>query len=270
MWRESVEALLIIGILQAWISNYASETKAGRYLWGGVLSGLVLAVLMALTIFKLSAKLPEGTHDYFLVVMMILAMILIIQMVLWMRSNGRFLKSKLENGLNEARNNKQWWGIYLLALIAVAREGSETVVFIYGLMSSVSKEPIALYTSLALGFAAAIATYFILQVGGRFLSWRFFFKLTEILLLLVGCSLAVSITDKLISLGILPFSQTIWNSAWLLNDSSRFGGVIAALTGYRSRPDWIISMIWILYWGVTTFLIKRQSTKEVSSLDKNH
>lgn len=263
MWRESVEALLIIGILQAWILNYASETKAARYLWGGVGSGLVLAALMAFALFKLSAQLPENTHDYFLIGMMTLAMFLIMQMVLWMRSHGRTLKANLEDGLNQAKSNKQWWSIFLLALIAVAREGSETVVFIYGLVSSAPKDSLALYGSLALGFGAAIISYFILQLGGRFLSWRFFFKVTEILLLLVGCSLAVSIADKLISLGILPFSQTVWSSAWLLDDGSRFGGIVAALTGYRSRPDWTIVIVWLVYWAMTAFLIKRQSSKGV-------
>ena len=261
MWRESVEALLVIGILQAWIQNYAAETKAGRYLWGGVLGGLILAVLMAFALFKLSAQLPENTHDYFLIAMMLLAMVLIIQMVLWMRSQGRFLKSNLEQGLSKAKNNQHWWGIFFLALIAVAREGSETVVFIYGLLSSAPKDSMALYGSIALGFGAAIITYFILQIGGRFLSWRYFFKLTEVLLLLVGCSLAVSIADKLISLGVLPFTQTVWNSIWLLDDGSRFGGIIAALTGYRARPDWVIVSVWLIYWAMIAFFMKRQKSK---------
>ena len=45
VWRESVEAILVIGIMHAWLVQ--SGTRAGlRYLWGGVVAGLVLAGLM--------------------------------------------------------------------------------------------------------------------------------------------------------------------------------------------------------------------------------
>ena len=42
VWRESVEAMLVIGILHAWLSqNPAAGGK--RWLWGGVLAGLLPA-----------------------------------------------------------------------------------------------------------------------------------------------------------------------------------------------------------------------------------
>ena len=41
VWRESVEALLVIGILQAWISCQAGRSRLARYLWAGVLLGLL-------------------------------------------------------------------------------------------------------------------------------------------------------------------------------------------------------------------------------------
>ena len=41
VWRESVEALLVIGILQAWISQQSEGSRLGRFLWAGVVLGLV-------------------------------------------------------------------------------------------------------------------------------------------------------------------------------------------------------------------------------------
>ena len=38
VWRESIEALLVIGILQAWL-RHSGTARARRYLWGGVLGG---------------------------------------------------------------------------------------------------------------------------------------------------------------------------------------------------------------------------------------
>lgn len=41
VWRESVEALLVIGILQAWISQQPEDSRLGRFLWAGVVLGLL-------------------------------------------------------------------------------------------------------------------------------------------------------------------------------------------------------------------------------------
>ena len=194
--------------------------------------------------------------------MMLIAMVLIVQMVFWMRAHGRRLKGELEQGLSSAASQRRWWGVFTLAMIAVAREGSETVVFIYGLLSSgpaVGK--LAVLGAIALGFGVALATYGLLQLGGRLLSWRVFFKVTEIMLLLLGCALAVSAADKLIGLGILPYSATVWDSRWLLDDGTRVGGVISALTGYRARPDWVIFSVWIAYWGVVAALMGWQTRR---------
>jgi high-affinity iron transporter len=39
VWRESVEALLVIGILHVWISRQAEHSRLGRFLWAGVVLG---------------------------------------------------------------------------------------------------------------------------------------------------------------------------------------------------------------------------------------
>ncbi len=251
VWRESVEALLVIGILQAWLSQQARATGAWRYLWGGVGAGVALALVLALGIFELASWLPPDGQDYFMAGMMILAAGLIVQMVFWMRTHGRTLKRRIDEGLAEAHRREHWWIVFLLAMVAVAREGSETVVFLFGLISSGGAQgPIMLYGAIALGFGAAIATYLALQVGGRHVPWRIFFRVTEVILLLLGAALAVSAADKLIALGVLPYASIAWNTSWLLDDSSRLGGLVSALTGYRARPDWVILSVWVLYWVV--------------------
>jgi len=260
VWRESVEALLVVGILNAWLHQNAPGSGAARYLWGGVVAGIGFALGIAYALFTLSEILPADGLDYFMVAMMFAAMVLIVQMVLWMRSNGRQMKHHLEQGLDLAVGQKRWWGVFVLALIAVAREGSETVVFVYGLLSSSRVgNMFELTGAIAVGIMIAVATYGALQLGGRYLSWRLFFKVTEIMLLSLGCALAVTAADKLISLGILPYTQTIWDLRWLLDDATRIGGVVSAMTGYRSAPDKIILAVWLTYWGVIFVLSKLQS-----------
>ena len=42
VWRESIEALLVIGILQAWLGQQGEEgrTRGRAFLWAGVAAGL--------------------------------------------------------------------------------------------------------------------------------------------------------------------------------------------------------------------------------------
>ncbi|KAB7614182.1 FTR1 family iron permease, partial [Verminephrobacter sp. Larva24] len=40
MWRETVEAMLVVGILHAWLAHDPSGRRGKKYLWLGVLAGL--------------------------------------------------------------------------------------------------------------------------------------------------------------------------------------------------------------------------------------
>ena len=51
VWRESVEALLIIGVLYAWLSATPGAARCKRWLASGVIAGLALAGLLAAVIY---------------------------------------------------------------------------------------------------------------------------------------------------------------------------------------------------------------------------
>ena len=46
-----------------------------------------------------------------------------------------------KTSLTAASDNANWWRVFLLALIAVAREGSETVVFLSGTIEEIDGRP---------------------------------------------------------------------------------------------------------------------------------
>jgi len=133
MWRETVEAMLVVGILYAWLSHNPAGARGLKYLWGGVLAGLAGAFLLGLGIDAMNDALSEEEHAYFMAGMLLAAAILIVQMVFWMRRNGQRLKRDMEQTLSVNAQTENWWGVFSLAAIAVAREGSETVVFLSSL-----------------------------------------------------------------------------------------------------------------------------------------
>ena len=252
VWRESVEALLVIGILNAWLSQQSGDAaRRGRiYLWAGVVAGLALAGTLGAVLIYFSESLSDDAQQIYQTVIVLLAAALIVQMVFWMRRHGRTLKRDIETSLSVASASSNWWGVFFLALIAVAREGSETVVFLSGTIEAAraAGETGAITAALA-GFAVALGTYAVLQLGSKILSWRTFFRITEIMLLLLAGALLVTGLDNLIGLGIAPqLSGRLWDTSGALNDNSVLGGLVSSLTGYRAKPNLAQILLLALYW----------------------
>ncbi|AHV91291.1 putative permease [Bordetella holmesii ATCC 51541] len=108
------------------------------------------------------------------------------------------------------------------------------------------------------GFLVALLTFWLLQLGGKLITWRRFFRITEVLLLLLAGSLLVGGLDHLISLDVLPtIVDPVWDSSWLLDDSSGVGKILADFAGYRAFPALISVLLWLAYWLVVWLFLRR-------------
>jgi len=264
VWRESVEALLVVGILYTWLRATPEGKRGLPYLWGGVAAGLALAVALALVLLGVSSWLSDEGQEWFQAIMSLAACALVVQMVVWMKKHGRTLKGELESGARASVASDNWWGLLVLVAIAVAREGSETVVFLYGTVSAGQGGSDMLMLALAgvAGFAVALLTFWLLQLGGKLITWRRFFLVTEILLLLLASSLLVGGLDHLISLDVLPtLVDPVWDSSWLLSDSTGLGKVLADFAGYRALPALTSVLLWVAYWIVVWALLRWVGSK---------
>jgi len=272
--RESIEALLVIGILYAWLSHHPNGHRGKKWLFYGIVAGLLLAALLALTLVGITDFLGEGARTYFEIGMLFFASILIVQMVIWMRLHGRKIKQSISSQLAQRSTEKStWFGVFFLTLIAVAREGSETVVFLYGSFIQLQTQAgyAQFFLAAAIGLALALLFFYVLQMGNRFISWRWFFRVTEVLLLFLGASLFLAASENLLSgplaLIDLPawLSGVIWNTSSFIDDGSVFGNVLASLFAYRSRPiAWDMLML-ALYW-VSVLWVYRWYGKRADSI----
>ncbi|WP_322999618.1 FTR1 family iron permease [Castellaniella sp.] len=264
VWRESVEALLVVGILYTWLKASPEGRRGLPWLWGGVATGVLLAGALALVLLGVASWLSDTGQEWFQALMALAACVLVVQMVVWMRRHGRGLRRELESGASAQVGSDHWWGLLVLVMIAVAREGSETVVFLYGTVLS-SQQDGQLWSMVLAGvggFAVALLTFWLLQLGGRVITWRRFFKLTEILLLLLAGALLVSATDRLISLDVLPaLVDPIWDSSGLLGTEGGLGKILADFAGYRAYPALSQVLIWGGYWLVVIGLLRRTSAQ---------
>ncbi|MCW5298535.1 FTR1 family iron permease [Herbaspirillum lusitanum] len=278
VWRESVEALLVVGILYAWLNNGDAAARRGLpYLWGGVAAGIVAALALGAALLGFSELLSGDAQTYFQIGMVLIAAVLIVQMVFWMRKHGRTLKKDMESSMKANYEAGNWWGVFLLVALAIAREGSETAVFLYGIgMGEQDASRGALIFAGVLGFALAFLTFYLLQLGGKVFSWRRFFQVTEIILLLLAAGLLLTGVEKLLDLLLessdwfssLGFVSTltapVWDTSWLLDDSSTAGSLISTLTGYRARPALMSIAIYVIYWLVISSALGKSKSTQVN------
>jgi high-affinity iron transporter len=232
-------------------------------LWGGVAAGVIAAVALGAALVGFTEVLSGDAQDYFQTAMVLVACVLIVQMVLWMKQHGRTLKRDMEQSLQKSQRDSNWWGVAVLVALAIAREGSETVIFLYGLGFGQSGHVDgSQMLAVAIGLALAFLTFYLLQLGGKIFSWRVFFRVTEIMLLFLGAGLFQTGVDKLIDKEILPtLVDQLWNSSAILDDSSTFGSLVATLTGYRAHPALMNLIAYAVYWAVVYLLVRRANRK---------
>ena len=261
VWRESLEAVLIIGILHSFLTRKSSTSSSAssaaksslKYMWGGVVAGIFLSALLALTTIKIQSELTGRALEYFQTSILFVSAILMTQMVVWMNKHGRLMKKELEINLSHAMTKSGLLGIALVAALAIAREGTETVVYLYSLsLENSASSPLALASAAGLGLVLALSTAWMVSKGIKFLNYGTFFKVTSLVLLFSAAGLIVTGADRLIEIDVLPsIINPVWNSSWLIDGGSRLGGIIATFTGYRSRPSLMVVLIYAAYWLVT-------------------
>ncbi|KVN38467.1 FTR1 family iron permease [Burkholderia ubonensis] len=268
VWRESVEALLVVGILYAWLKNGDDDARRGiPYLWTGVAVGLLMAVGLGAALVGFTEVLSGDAQDYFQTAMVLIACVLIVQMVLWMRQHGRTLKRDMEQSLQQSTRDSNWWGVAVLVALAIAREGSETVIFLYGLGFGQSGHVDgSQMLAVVIGLGLAFLTFYLLQIGGKYFSWRHFFRVTEVMLLFLGAGLFQTGVDKLIDKEILPLGMSqVWDTSAILDDSGTFGSLVATLTGYRAHPALMNLIAYAVYWAAVWLLLKRASRRPAAA-----
>ena len=252
VWRESLEAFLIAGILFAWLQANDETGKGKRALFAGLAVGVGLAVLLGWTLLTVQDELTGQALDMFQTATLFVAAGLITQMVLWMRKHGRTMKARLHADLAAAAERSGFVGVAVVAALAVAREGAETVIFLYGLAQGGDISALAVGT--VTGLAAAGLTAWLAARSLARLNIGLLLRLSSILLLVLASALLVAALDRLIGTGYLPpLLDPIWDTSALLDDTTRGGKLIADFSGYRARPALSELLIWAAYWGGVLF-----------------
>ncbi len=256
-FREALEAALIIAILAAYLKKIGRE-DLNRYLLIGVFAAVIASIItggVAAYIYGglsgVSEKLFEGSAS-------ILATIVLTYMIFWMAGNARRIRGELEEKVHTTVTRGHVYGISILAFIAVAREGLETVLF---LTAFAVQDFAATLVGLIIGVTVVVGLSFLMMKGAYRLDIQKFFKYTSVILLVFAAGLFGYGVHELIEaaegsgveigpLAAHAFDINPPDQENIFHEKGVIGSILKALVGYDGNPEWLRVIVYLGYWVV--------------------
>ncbi len=259
--REGVEAALVVGIVLAMLGK-AKQSRLNPWVYAGVGVGIVVSGLIGLLFASIIQAAGVINPQYAPIVkplmeavFSVIAIVMLSWMLLWMTKQAKFMKAEVEGAVRDAlTDSKAGWGVFTLVLIAVVREGFETVLF----LAANFQEGLVPTIGAVAGIATAMLIGALIFKWGVKINIRQFFQVMGIFLVLIVAGLvvgglrkfdqafaALALTDSAWDLCFYNQSfakihscilgPMVWNASNVLPDKKFPGVILKVLFGYREH-----------------------------------
>jgi high-affinity iron transporter len=244
VFREVLEAALIIGIV---LAASRGIPHRGLMVSGGITMGLIGAIVVAAAAGAIADAASGMGQEILNACILGLAVLMLGWHNIWMSRHGREIAHHMRTvGRNVARGSAPVWMLGTVIALAVLREGSEVVLFLYGVAAGGTDSGQMLVGGGA-GLAAGAMIGALLYFGLLGIPMRYFFAVTSGVILLVAAGLASQAAGMLLQAGLLPpLGDPLWDTSSLVSDGSIFGKLLQALVGYSARPAGIQVLSYIV------------------------
>jgi len=243
VFREVIEAGLIVGIVLA--ATRGVPTR-GRWVGAGIGAGIVGAAMVAIFAGAISQAFEGTGQELFNAGVLGIAVIMLMWHNAWMARHGREIAEEMRTvGHAVSEGAKPLTALAVVVGLAVLREGSEVVLFLYGIFAS-GTSGFDLLVGGLLGVAAGAAFTGLTYFGLLAIPSRHIFSVTSWLIALLAAGMAAQSVQFLNNAGVaVVFERTVWDTSWLLSDGSLFGKLLHTLIGYTERPTELQLMTYI-------------------------
>jgi len=243
--REGLEASLIIGILVAYLVRIERRDML-TWVWTGV--GIALAVSLGFG--ALLTLGPQGltfeAQEIIGGTLSILAVGLITWMIFWMGRTARYLKGHLEGRLDKAIAVGKG-AVVTMALLAVAREGLETSLFLWAGIQSAGSSTAPILGA-TLGLLAAAALGYVVYRGAAKINLRTFFQWTGVFLVIVAAGVLAYGIHDLQEAGVLPGEDNLaFDVSATISSGSVLGTVLKGVFNFSPATTVLQAVAWTLY-----------------------
>lgn len=245
VFREVLEASLLIGVVAA-----ATRAVPGRNRWlaAGLSAGLVGSGLVAASTGAIAEMASGIGQEIFNALVLGIAVLMLAWHNIWMSSHGAALVADVRKVGSAIRDGRRECSILLVVVgLAVLREGSETVLFLYGISASEGSGSSAMLAGGMVGVSAGIAVGYAIYAGLLRIPMRWLFSATSLLVTLLAAGMASQAARFLIQADLLPTLTTpLWDASAMLPENSVPAILLHSLVGYEPRPAGMQMVFYLL------------------------
>jgi len=236
VFREVIEAGLIVGIV---LAATRSVRHRGWWVAGGGAGGALGACAVAAFAGELGALFNGAGQELFNAAILLVAVGMLTWHNAWMASHGRELAREVRAvGSAVAAGDRPLAAVAVVVGIAVLREGSEVVLFLYGILAAGGTSATGMAMGGALGLALGAALSALIYLGLLAVPAHRLFAVTTGLITLLAAGLAAQAVFFMQQADYLQGLATpLWDTSWLLGDDSILGRLLHTLMGYTATPD---------------------------------
>ena len=188
VFREVLEAALVVGIVLV-----ASRGVVGRGLWvgSGIAAGVLAAALVAACAGAIAAAVNGIGQELFNAANLFIAVAMLGWHNVWMNRHGRELAGAAALlGRAVLGGSRPLYALALVVGIAVLREGSEAVLFLYGIAIASGVGALSILGGVVLGLVGGAAIGALMCLGLLAIPLRRLFGVTSWLILLLAAGMA--------------------------------------------------------------------------------
>ena len=235
MFREGVEAALIVGI----IASYLNRTGRGAWMpvvWIGICLALAFSLGVGAILQLAAVEFPQKAQELFEAIIGLVAVCVLTSMVFWMRKAARSIKAELQDSIDAAfaAPSRKGFGLIAMVFLAVAREGVESVFFLLAAFQQAGAyAPLGALAGVVLAGFVGYGVY----AGSVRLDLRRFFRWTGAFILVVAAGLIANSVNALHEAGLWNHGQTVvFDISGVLPMDSPLGSVLSGILGYIDAP----------------------------------
>jgi len=255
VFREVFEAGLIVGIVMAVTSGVA-----GRGIWiaGGVAAGVLGACVVAVFTGDLSELFGGSGQEMFNASILGFAVLMLTWHNVWMARHGRELAAEMRAaGQAVVEGSKSLAALAVVVAIAVLREGSEVVLFLYGVAAAEGGASGSMLVGGVIGLGLGALVCLLTYLGLVTIPTRYLFAVTSTLIALLAAGMAAQAIAFLEQADILTaLDQTVWDTSWILRDGSFLGRALHTLIGYVDQPTAMQLIVYAATLAIIALLMK--------------
>src|SRR5580704_13636166 len=157
---------------------------------------------------------------------------------IWMNRHGRELAAAAATlGKAVVGGTRPLYALTLVVGIAVLREGSEIVLFLYGVAIVSAAGGLSMLAGGIVGLAGGAAMGALIYLGLLAIPLRRLFTVTSWLILLLAAGMASQGAAFLMQANLLPsLGNELWDTSSILSERSVLGLLLHVLIGYSAQP----------------------------------